>query len=130
MTSDSGSTDGGRQGSDISISRGLTSSHIRSHRLMMRSYPALVLVAARERKSSSWACALLGSVLASASRRAISATVSGDGVAVGLDQGNKERDRRMHGCGHGMEFLDGGIKGERVHGSGRVLCTVEKERRW
>lgn len=99
---------------------------------MMRSYPALVLVAARARKSSSWACALLGSVLASASRRAISATVSGDGVAVGLDQGNKVRDRRMHGCDQGMESLDDGIKDERVRESGRVAAVlrVEKERRW
>lgn len=95
---------------------------------MMRSYPALVLVSARARKSSSWACALLGSVLASASRRAISATVSGDGVTVGLDQGNKERDRRMHGCGQGI--CGGGIERERICARARVDARkVEKERR-
>lgn len=112
-------------------------SHIRSHRLMMRSYPAFVLVAARARKSSSCAWELFGSVLTSASRRAISATVSGEGVAFGFDQVNHDRDRRMHGCVSGRLSLDdGNAEGEcdfeycRLDSKTVLPWYVDKQRSW
>lgn len=67
-----------------------TNSHIRSHRVMIRSYEVLSLVSKRALKSVNCFSTSCGCTFASASRRVMCATTSGDGEGVGLFRENIE----------------------------------------
>jgi hypothetical protein len=68
----------------------LTNSHILSHLEMRMSYPGFTLVSSNAWNNVNCLTTLCGLTLASASTRAIVATVSADGVGVGLGREKME----------------------------------------